>query len=313
MKYMIQKPPHGSIEWLAVRWRDADNRPRISASIAAAVHNEHKYTSAADLAFELLSENPPLPKETNQAMDRGNRMEPMLLEWTKDLHKTNIYTPDTMYCYFDGRANLIATLDGITDDNKVFEIKTSRSLWTGVLPKMWYWQGVHQAICTGQSEINWVIFDSTLSMYEYVQFVSSDEMQTHIEACAVFLECIANGELPPNAVPNYENISNAYPTGSQSSVELPQEALGLIQQLEKTREVKKRAEDQEDTLKAEIGLLLQDADEGTINGSTVITWKNQNRESFDSKTFEKEHPALFAKFRKTSTFRIMRIKTKGSK
>ena len=86
-----------------------------------------------------------------------------------------------------------------------------------------------------------------------------------------------------------------------------------IQQLEKTREVKKRAEDQEDTLKAEIGLLLQDADEGTINGSTVITWKNQNRESFDSKTFEKEHPALFAKFRKTSTFRIMRIKTKGSK
>ena len=61
MRYQITKPEHGSEHWLAVRWCDEDGMARISASVAGAVHGENKYTSAADLAMELLSDTPPTP------------------------------------------------------------------------------------------------------------------------------------------------------------------------------------------------------------------------------------------------------------
>jgi len=44
-----------------------------------------------------------------------------------------------------------------------------------------------------------------------------------------------------------------------------------------------------------------------------VTWKNSTRTSFDAKQFEAEHPALYAKFKKTSKFRTMRITAKESK
>ena len=60
-------------------------------------------------------------------------------------------------------------------------------------------------------------------------------------------------------------------------------------------------------------MLLGDAEYGSIDGVQVITWKNSSRTSFDAKQFENEHPALHAKFKKTSTFRTMRIIAKGAK
>jgi hypothetical protein len=45
--YKINKPTHGTEEWLAVRWRNEYGDARISASVAAAVHDEHPYTQVA--------------------------------------------------------------------------------------------------------------------------------------------------------------------------------------------------------------------------------------------------------------------------
>ena len=56
MRYTINKPQHGSKEWLEVRWRDHNGLSRIAASSAAAVHGEHEYMTAGDLATELLAE-----------------------------------------------------------------------------------------------------------------------------------------------------------------------------------------------------------------------------------------------------------------
>jgi predicted phage-related endonuclease len=60
-------------------------------------------------------------------------------------------------------------------------------------------------------------------------------------------------------------------------------------------------------------MLLGDAEYGTVNGTTVVTWKNQKRTTFDAKAFEDEHPALYAKFKKETTLRAMRITAKEAK
>jgi len=101
-RYTIEKPEHGSEEWLRVRWADKQGNRRVSASVAAAIHGTHPYTSSAALAGELLMESPPVPKPSNKDMERGNRMEPMLIDWAGDLENKKLVTPDVMYFYEEG-------------------------------------------------------------------------------------------------------------------------------------------------------------------------------------------------------------------
>ena len=136
--YTVSKPTHGSEEWLKVRWKDEQGRARISASVASSIHGANKYTSLADLCTELLAKEPPKPKEINAAMDRGNRLEPVILEWFAELEGITVTTPDVMYafCTEDGAVRLIATLDGMTEDGTPVEVKTTTRKWDGKLPEM---------------------------------------------------------------------------------------------------------------------------------------------------------------------------------
>jgi predicted phage-related endonuclease len=310
MRYQITKPEHGSQEWLNVRWVDENGLTRISASVASAVHNENKYTSAADLAMELLADAPPTPQPTNSAMDRGNYMEPVLIKWTADVEGINLTTPDVMYCYNEHGARLIATLDAIDDNGIPYEVKTTNKKFTGVLPREWHWQGVQQAICAGSETIEWIIFDNEMQIKRYTQNISSDDREYHIFKCQEFLADIDNGAVPAAAKLEYKHVESMYPESTAKQMALPSEASVIIEQLDKVREMSKALAEQESELKTQLGTMMQDAEEGTIDGNVVVTWKTQSRTSFDQKKFEAEHPALVPKFRKTSTFRVMKTRSK---
>lgn len=306
--YQIEKPEHGSEAWLAVRWSDEDGRPRISASAAAAVHNEHPFQSSADLADDLLASSPPEPVAPNKAMERGNRLEPVIVQWASDMEGLNLQTPEIMYAYEEEGVQLIATLDAVDKDGNVYEVKTSSKRWDGELPRYWYWQGVQQAICTNTNKIEWVVFDSTLVICRYTQIVTSDEKQTHIDACREFLKAIDNGEYPANSDIQYHNVLKQWPEGEGTTVELTSSALPLLDSLKETRSQIKELTALEENIKTDLCLMLGQSEYGAIDGSVVCTWKTASRSSFDSKRFEAEHPALYAKFKKLTTYRTFTIK-----
>lgn len=310
MHYRIPKPPHGSQEWLTARWRDEDGNPVITASMAACVHNENKWTSPADYALELMSDAPPAPKEATAVMERGNKMEPILLQIAANDFKdqdVDILTPDVMYGYKTDGVSLLATLDGISTNGEPIEVKTTRNRWTGELPRTWHWQGVQQAICADSDSVQWVIFDSDLTIHYHLQVVSSDEKQAHITACESFLNEIAMGRVPFAETATLDAVAQRYPGDEGGTVELDESMSGLIEQLREAREGKKHFSEMEDAIKAKLGMALGDAEEGTINGQRVVTWRQQSRTSFDAKALEKEHPALFKKFQKTGTYRVMKV------
>lgn len=308
----INKPLHGSQEWLEVRWKNENNQARISASVAAVIHGEHQYKSIADLAMELLNDNPPTPTETNDAMERGNRLEPTLVAWVADLLGVVVETPNIMYTYDAPGLRLIATLDGITPNNIPVEVKTTRKLWSGVLSREWYWQGVHQAICTNADSVEWGILDGNLEFHRHTQVVSSDEKGIHLDGCTQFLAAIDNGFMPDNAVLNYSHIETMYPVQEAKIVEFNEEQCGLVNDLTEIREAKRALDNQEDAIKALLGAVLQNSDTGVFNGKTLITWKTQVRSGFDLKKFELDHPVLVSKYRKQSEYKIMKT-TKGAK
>lgn len=312
-RYTISKPPHGSQDWLNVRWADSNGNRRITASVAAAVHNEHKYTSPADLAVELLAKKPPAPKEQNDAMRRGTILEAPLLQWAAEKLGTIISEPQELYCYDEPRVRLLATIDGRDPSGKVYEVKTYNKVWNGQLPRYWYWQGVQQAICCDVHEINWIVFDSKFELHLQTQTVTSDEKQAHIDAVRRFLDFIDVGMMPDIADPTYDNAAVLYPEGIENTVVMGHEVYDTLERLSLARKMKAEAEAVEEQLKGELAMILQDCEYGSIDGTVVVSWKNSKRTSFDTKRFEAEHPALAAKFKKETSFRTMRIVAKEAK
>lgn len=313
----IPKPEHGSIEWLRLRQRDETGYPVVSASEAAAVHSEHRYKTKYALAADKLAAEPEIT-ETNRAMERGTRLEPVILQWVSDEIGEEVYAPEVMYSVTSGGASLIATLDGIVgeQDNpkRVVEIKTYSRQWDeyadidgyGPLPAYWFWQGVHQAACAGVDEILWGIFDNTLDLHLYTQKMDESIIGKHVGRVSDFCRHIASGNIPSEWEHTYEDLAKTLPV-NENTCEID-DHYNLLSQLRQVQGQKKLLSDLEDELKAEIALALGGATTGTIDGNVAVTWKQQSRSGFDSKRFASEHPELYSQYQSTNTFRVLRLK-----
>jgi predicted phage-related endonuclease len=304
----IDKPTHGSREWLRVRWHDEEGYARISASVAAAVHNCHPYMSAGALALELLAEEPPEPKEMNDDMKRGTTLEGPIRQWAADTKGIELYEPQVMYVYEEPGVRLIATLDAVDMQDNVFEIKTVKRRWDGNLPEHWYWQGVHQAICAGVDKIEWVIFDTSLRLHFHTQTVDSDEKGTHIQACREFLAAIDKGDVPEWAQYEYYTVQALYPESeSGKSVSLDAEHSELLRQYSSVKAHIEALKETEEQLKARICKYMGDAELASVDGQVACKWKQSSRSSLDTKKLEQDHPALAAKYKKTTTYRTFTV------
>lgn len=315
MGNLIPKPEHGSMEWLRIRHRDEDGRAVISASDAAAVHGEHRFKTRHQLFAEKQAPEP-VVSITNAAMERGNRLEPTIRDWAADRLGVRLVEPRYMYAIENDTAPMIATLDAVDEwsyENNpekpavVVEIKTYNREWDGVLPRYWYWQGVQQALCANVDMITWAVFDSTLSLHLYEQAVSQDEKLEHIRAVQEFVFWLSIGEPNPEWPATYDDIVSTYPEASGSTADISGYA-HLLSELKDVQFQKKELATIEDELKAKIAGLLGDADTGLVDGTAMVTWKNQSRSSFDSKRFAADHPDLAEAYTKSSTFRVLRVK-----
>lgn len=315
MGNLIRKPRHGSAEWLMLRHRDANGNPVISASDAAAVHGEHRFRTRHQLfAEKMLPE--PLVTVANEAMERGNRLEPTIRDWAADKLDCRLVEPSYMYAIENDGCPVIATLDAIdewsyendpTSPNMVVEIKTYNREWDGVLPRYWYWQGVQQALCADVCMITWAIFDATLSLHLYEQVVNQDEKLAHIRAVQDFVFWLRIGEPNPEWPASYDDIQTMYPDVQANTVDITSHA-HLLSELRDVQFQKKELGVIEDELKAKIAVLLGDSDTGMVDGTAVVTWKQQSRSSFDTKGFSADHPDLVEKYTKANTFRVLRVK-----
>jgi hypothetical protein len=245
-------------------------------------------------------------------MERGNRLEDPIMQWASDRLAIPFVTPDEMFvAESKGGARMIATLDGFYEDGdtrKVLEIKTTTKTWEGDLPDYWRIQGIQQAICADVEEITWAVFDPSMKLHLHTQVITPAEQAEHISAVEQWLNAIDLGMTPSGVHWSYETITTRYPKPEPKTVELPEDTLGLIEQLRHVKSELKSYQELEDQLKARICELIGDADTATINGTTVATWKGQTRDSLDIKAFKAAMPEIARQFSKQVTTRTFLIK-----
>ena len=311
-RYRIHKPEHGGQDWLDVRFRDENGNKRVSASAVAAIYGLHPFVPKDKYAAELLGDVAPSPIPPNPAMERGNRLEPFVMEWAADKMGVQFTTPEEMFCAdTDGGAKMVATLDGFYEngsERKVLEIKTTTRQWEGELPDYWRIQGIQQAICADVDMITWAIFDPSMILHLHDQVVSQEEVDEHIAAVEAWLNAIELGITPDGVRWSYETIQTRYSQPVNQIVDLPEDTADLFKKLRHVRTELASYKQLEDELKAEICDLIGNADTATINGVTVATWKRQRRESLDIKAFKAAHPDIARQFSKTTTTRTFLIK-----
>ena len=305
---LIDKPKHGSNEWLRLRWRDEEGNCLFGASDAPALMGASSYTSRADLFVNKMCI--PQIQPDNPVFRRGNILEPALLSEASEILGKTIITPQKMYK--EGR--FIVSLDGVDDTNKptiVVEAKTSTRYSVRNaedLPAEWLWQGMAQQMVL-QTPVWFVVLDRDLriSVVEMPQNLKGiDALKTEAE---IFAELVESGKPSPEDINNFsaEQIARVF-RANPTSVDLPNEAGEWVLELEEARMLAKQAEMQEQRAKDALAKMLLGNEVGLLHGQRIVSWKEQDgKTSLDTKALREAHPELVKQYEKQGNpYRVMR-------
>jgi putative phage-type endonuclease len=292
---MISKPEHGSEQWLAIRKQDKYGRIRFGASEAPTLMGANQYATVADLALDKWS--PAEVSAPNDAMVRGNVLEPALVAHAATLLGENVTTPEVMYSV--GR--LIATLDGITDDGlTIVECKTTMSYSSDdPIPPAYYWQAIAQLACVPTAEsVLVVVLDKRMRLGTWTVNRDRDDIDRLFDRADYVGEYLDKHEMPPDAIMQERHVISMYPAPS-GTVELGSDGLFILNTWLAAKEARTVAEKQEQEARDMLVALLGSAEAGTVDEQTVVTYKaRKGSTTVDWKAVARDHGPLLDKYRK---------------
>lgn len=299
----IKKPIHGTQAWLQLRHRYND-KCVVGSSEVSIVMGASDYETVTDLAVRKLQ--PVVVTEPNEAMTRGNVLEPALIQHAQNELLMPLITPDVMY--LNGR--IIATLDARGmggESNVVVEAKTNNRWALGnELPTAWWWQAQAQMHCTETEKVTFVVLDKhmRLGMQEVVRV--DDAIAQMIEQVELFCVAIDEQRLPDDTVLTAPQVASLY-AKPEGTVELDGNALALIAEWEAVKEGLKEYEAREKEVKDAIANLMREHEFATVGGQRVLSYKAQSTRRLDTKALALAHPELASAYTTDSTFRVLRI------
>ena len=305
---LIPKPEHGSEAWLLARWRDDDGRVVFGASDAPALMNASPYTSRGDLFVDKLQR--PTVKESNAVFHRGNVLEPVLVSEAARLLGISAVTPDVMYCSDRFRISLDG-VDDAADPAVVIEAKTTtryRISDASDLPPEWLWQGWAQTLVTG-APVYFSVLDRDMKLSLIEAPTNKEAIELLRSEADDFAALVESGHIPESLDDfNADQIATIVKP-EPTRIELPVEALSLVEQLVLARAQKKTAEQEEAQAKDELARLMRGHEIGSVAGMDVVSWKQQGGKSrVDTRALLEAHPQLRDQFTVTSApFRVMRV------
>jgi len=295
-------------QWLELR------KKGIGGSDSAAIVGLDRYRSPFDVYADKLGLKPEIPD--NEAMRQGRDLEQYVAErfmeaTGKRVRRRNAMLQHPEYPF------MIADIDRwVIGENAGLECKTTSVLNRakfnqGEFPPRYYVQCMHYMAVTGAER--WYLAVLVLNKSFHVFTIERDEAEINalIEAEKDFWENHVLKKIPP-APDGSESTSDLIKQLFPEAREAAEIALfgyeGKIQQYLELDTKVKELECERDKLKQELQLAMADAEIGRAQGY-VVEWKNQVRQSLDTKKLKSEHAEIYEKYLKPAqTVRMFKIK-----
>ena len=295
-------------EWLEAR------REGIGGSDAPVIMGASPWRSALNLYLEKIGEAKPF--EGNEATWIGTQLEEPVArrfeeETGKKVARANkiILNPDYPW--------MIGNIDRrVVGERAGLEVKTTSpyndtKFEDGVLPPVYFWQGLHYLVLTGYDSWYFAILHlyKGFSIFKIDAADYQDEMRALIEAEREFWQehvVKKNPPLPRGTDSDDEAISDMYPAADEGitiDLEWMDDVLNLVKlkkaQIEYiTKEVSE--------LEQQVKMAMGSAERGTTK-HWKVSWANSTRNTIDTKALKNDLPDVAARYTKQSTSRIFRV------
>lgn len=242
------------------------------------------------------------PDFDNESMIWGRALEPVIRQQYAERTGREVAVPASILVH-PKHEFMLANLDGVTDDDRVLEVKTARSGqdWgepgSAEIPEVYALQVQHYLAVTGfvVADVAVLIGGSDFRIYE----VPADpELQgLMIEAEATFWQRVIDGN-PPDPVSFAEAQLRFGRSAATGAVEADTYVITAVNELRDVRGQLKALEAREEAAKAVVMRALGDNGDTLIDrGRTLATWKLAKAPSrFDSTAFQAAHPDLHKQF-----------------
>lgn len=291
-----------------------ENRKKgLGGSEVATILGLNPWKTSYELWLEKTGRVEPEDISGKFAIRRGNDMEDLVAKWFSEdtgltVHRVNNTLTNDDHPY------LVAHIDRrIVGAKEGLECKTAN--WrsaakfgesgTDDVPANYLIQCMHYMLVTGWKvwhlaaelggdfRIYRIEYDPALG--SHIAKTANDWWTRHI------LEDIAP---EPTAARDFDL---AYPRSNERSIEASDHALALHRELHEITEDRKKLEERETALKNQIKGIIGDNSTLVKGAWKLASWKSQTRRSFDSKSFAKDHPELFAQYMREYDFRVLRV------
>ena len=295
-------------EWLELR------KKGIGGSDSAAIVGLDRYRSPFDVYADKLGLRPEIPD--NEAMRQGRDLEQYVSERFMEATGKKVRRRNAVLQHPEHHW-MLANIDRwVIGENAGLECKTTSILNStkfsqGEFQPNYYVQCVHYMAVTGAER--WYLAVLVLNKSFHVFTIERDEaeIQALIEAEKDFWENHVLKQIPPapdGSEATSEVIKQLFPEAKErEEVALFGYEDKIEQYLQLDAQIKE-LEKQKDAIKQELQLALSDAEIGRARGY-IVEWKNQVRQSLDTKKLKSEHAEIYEKYLKPAqTVRRFMIK-----
>jgi putative phage-type endonuclease len=295
-------------QWLELR------RKGLGGSDAAAIVGLDRYRSAFDVYADKigLKEEQPDNEAMRQGRDLENYVAQRFMEATgKKVRRRNAILQHPEYPFMTANIDRRVVRENAGLECKTTSILNKTKFAQGEFPANHYVQCMHYMAVTGAER--WYLAELVLNKGFYVFTIERDEteIQALIEAEKDFWENHVLKQIPP-APDGSESTSEVIKQLFPEAKEREEVALfGYEDKIEQYLQLEaqlKELEKQKDAIKQELQLTLSDAEIGRAQGY-IVEWKNQIRQTLDTKRLKKEQAEIYTNYLKpTQTVRVFKIK-----
>ena len=287
----------------------------IGGSDIASLLGLSSFTSPLEIYYSKIDNAPAVDNEPSEIMHWGNVLEPVILsEWAKNSGVTYddrlMIVRSSTFPFLGGSPDAIQTnRDG--EPIRWIEIKNVRSdrYWKDTeigMPERVYAQVQHGMLCSGLTEAVVIALVGGSTMIE--RTVDADAIYQHgiiLTADRWWNDHVRTSTPPaPDGTDSSQRALNRAWVAPQGSVEIP---YTLLTEYKAALEAGAECKAEQDRIKQVIEQHMGEAEEATVDGVPVATWKISTRNTIDSSRLRKEVPLLAEKYNKSTTTRTFRV------